>query len=89
MPAAIAARLPRLHEKRSACSAGCRRAALRISRQVPSVEPSSTAYTLSSSRRVVDGEGGVDGRPDAGLLVHGRHHDGDARQLARSPCEGR
>jgi len=49
MPAAIAARLPRLHEKRSACRDGWRRAALQISRQVPSVEPSSTTYTLSSS----------------------------------------
>ena len=47
MPAAMAARLPRLCEKRIACRFGNRRAAKAMRSQVASVEPSSTANTDS------------------------------------------
>jgi len=47
MPAAMAARLPRLWEKRIACRFGKRRAANAMRSQVESVEPSSTANTES------------------------------------------
>ena len=45
MPAAIAARFPRLCENRIACRFGNRRAANAMRCQVSSVEPSSTAKT--------------------------------------------
>ena len=45
MPAAIAARLPRLCEKRMACRFGKRREANAMRCHVSSVEPSSTAKT--------------------------------------------
>ena len=88
MPAAIAARLPRLWEKRIACRFGKRRAANAIrSRCVGrAVVDGEHGEQL---RRVVEREDGGERRLDRGLLVHGRDHDGDGRELIRAAATGR